>query len=210
MKSYGQYCGLAQALDVVGDRWSLLIVRELLMRDGCRYTDLQYGLPGVATNLLATRLKDLEDAGLVTREDAPPPVATTLYHLTERGRQLQPALRALGAWGAATLPECPAKGTVLRAYWLEYVLAPYLKDGAPEEEPISIEVRVTDEPVTISVGAGRVRVEARATAKPDAVVEGNPKPVIRLLRGAISLRQAKAAGVNVAGDARVLKRLAVA
>ena len=210
MRTYGQYCGLAQALDVVGDRWSLLIVRELLMRDGGRYTDLQYGLPGVATNLLASRLKDLEEAGIVRREEAPPPVATTLYHLTERGRRLEPAVRALGAWGAATLPDSPGRGQVLRAYWLEYVLAPYLKDAAPDEPSISIEVRVTDEPVTISVGEGRVRIEARAATDPDAVLEGNPKPVIKLLRGAISLRQAKAAGVSVRGDGGVLRRLAVA
>ena len=96
MKSYGQYCGLAKALDVVGDRWSLLIVRELMLRDACRYTDLRDGLPGIATNLLADRLRDLEQAGVVEREDAPPPVATTLFRLTDRGRELRTAVHALG------------------------------------------------------------------------------------------------------------------
>src|SRR6059058_2489208 len=103
MKSYGQYCGLAKALDLVGDRWSLLIVRELLLRDACRYTDLREGLPGIATNLLADRLRDLESAGVVEREEAPPPVATTLFRLTERGRELLPALHALGHWGGPML-----------------------------------------------------------------------------------------------------------
>ena len=85
MRSYGQYCSVAKALDVVGDRWTLLIVRELLLRGACRYTDLKDGLPGIATNLLADRIRELEAAGLIRREEAPPPVATTLVHLTEAG-----------------------------------------------------------------------------------------------------------------------------
>ena len=82
MRSYGQNCALAKALDVVGDRWTLLIVRELMIRDRCRYTDLRNGLPGIATNLLAERLNEMEQAGLVTPEAAPPPIATTLFQLT--------------------------------------------------------------------------------------------------------------------------------
>ncbi|HEY6225275.1 MAG TPA: helix-turn-helix domain-containing protein, partial [Gemmatimonadales bacterium] len=82
MRTYAQYCGLARALDVVGDRWTLLIVRELLLRESCRYTDLLSGLPGIATNLLAGRLADLEAAGVIVREEAPPPIATTIYRLT--------------------------------------------------------------------------------------------------------------------------------
>src|SRR6185295_293446 len=85
MRSYKQYCALAKALDVVGDRWTLLIVRELLIRGRCRYTDLRNGLPGIATNLLADRLREMEQSGLVSREEAPPPIATTLFQLTPRG-----------------------------------------------------------------------------------------------------------------------------
>ena len=85
MRSYGQYCSIAKALDVVGDRWTLLIIRELLIRGACRYTDLKDGLPGIATNLLADRIRELESAGLIRREEAPPPVATTLFHLTDTG-----------------------------------------------------------------------------------------------------------------------------
>src|SRR2546422_856724 len=99
MRSYGQYCSIARALDVVGDRWTLLIVRELLLRGACRFTDLKNGLPGVATNLLSGRLKELEEAGLISREDAPPPIATTLYDLTEDGRALEPVLKAVATWG---------------------------------------------------------------------------------------------------------------
>src|ERR1700734_3222557 len=95
MRSYGQFCSIAKALDVVGDRWSLLIIRELSIRDGLRYTDLKDGLPGIATNLLADRIRELEAAGLIRREEAPPPVATTLFHLTQAGRELRPSLDAV-------------------------------------------------------------------------------------------------------------------
>src|SRR5262249_57474167 len=99
MRSYGQYCSVARALDVVGDRWTLLIIRELLTQGPCRYTDLKNGLPGIATNLLSDRLRHLESAGLIRREEAAPPIATTLFHLTDAGAELEPVLSALGVWG---------------------------------------------------------------------------------------------------------------
>src|ERR1700722_14565226 len=99
MRSYGQFCSVAKALDVVGDRWTLLIIRELLLRGACRYTDLKNGLPGIATNLLADRIRELEAAGLIRREEAPPPIATTLVHLTEAGAELEPVVRILGSRG---------------------------------------------------------------------------------------------------------------
>src|SRR5260370_15330337 len=107
MRSYGQYCSVDKALDVIGDRWTLLVIRELLLQGPCRYTDLKNGLPGIATNLLADRLRDLESAGLVWREEAAPPVATTLFHLTDAGAELEPVLDALGGWGSATWPSPP-------------------------------------------------------------------------------------------------------
>src|SRR5438105_4605644 len=95
MKSYQQYCSVARALDVVGDRWVLLIVRELLAMGPSRYSDLKRGLPGIASNLLAERLKVMEAECLIERYDAPPPVGTTLYQLTARGRELQDVVHAL-------------------------------------------------------------------------------------------------------------------
>src|SRR5213075_1029468 len=105
MRSYDEYCAIAKSLDVVGDRWTLLIVRELALRGACRYTDLRNGLPGIATNLLADRLRELEEAGVVERVEAPPPVATTLFRLTDRGRELEPVVYALGRWGVPLLVE---------------------------------------------------------------------------------------------------------
>src|ERR1700761_3530262 len=122
MRSYDQYCSVARALDVVGDRWTLLIVRELLLQGPARFTDLKNGLPGVATNLLSTRLKELEEAGLVAREDAPPPVATTLYSLTDAGRTLEPVLKALGQWGLRYMTDERADDA-FSARWLAYAPA---------------------------------------------------------------------------------------
>ena len=113
MRSYGQHCALAKALDLVGDRWTLLIVRELLIHRACRYTDLQQGLPGIATNLLADRLSAMESAGLLFREDAPPPVATTLFRLTSRGEQARTNPLSVGRMGRLTASgERPEEGRI--------------------------------------------------------------------------------------------------
>src|SRR5918996_4677686 len=98
-RRYDQYCALARALDVVGERWTLLLVRELLLGPR-RYTDLLGGLPGIGTNLLADRLRYLEQVGLVRRRVLPPPAGSTVYELTELGRELEPTVFALGRWGA--------------------------------------------------------------------------------------------------------------
>ena len=156
MRSYGQHCGLAKALDLVGDRWTLLIIRELLIRD-CRYTDLLNGLPGIATNMLASRLRELEGAGLVLREEAPPPVATTLFQLTARGRELQDSVQHLGAWGAALLNKSEVEGE-FRAHWMALPLGMHLKDRTPDARAISIEVRTASERVTIEIAEGAVRI----------------------------------------------------
>src|ERR1700687_4834036 len=140
MRTYNQHCGLAKALDLVGDRWTLLIVRELLIRDACRYTDLRNGLPGIATNLLAERLGELEEAGLVSRREAPPPIATTLFQLTERGRELEPAVLELGRWGAPLLAKSPADDTLL-AHWLVLPLRLHFGDAKPGAPPIVLAVR---------------------------------------------------------------------
>src|ERR671937_3161687 len=105
MRSYDEYCAMAKSLDVVGDRWTLLIVRELALRGPCRYTDLRSGLPGIATNLLAERLRELERTGVIAREDAPPPIATALFRLTPWGEELEPVLDELFRWGLPLMAE---------------------------------------------------------------------------------------------------------
>src|SRR6516225_5368811 len=128
MRSYGEYCSIAKSLDVVGDRWTLLIVRELVERGPCRYTDLRNGLPGIATNLLAERLRELEQAGVIAREEAPPPIATTLFRLTQRGEQLGPALEGLIRWGIPLMTERRPEDAV-RSHWIAWALEMMLGDG---------------------------------------------------------------------------------
>src|SRR4030081_3146122 len=105
MRSYDEYCAIAKSLDVVGDRWTLLIIRELALRGACRYTDLRNGLPGIATNLLAERLRDMEEAGVLSSRYAPPPIATTLFALTKRGAELEPVIMQMASWGMPLLFE---------------------------------------------------------------------------------------------------------
>src|SRR5690348_856864 len=111
MRSYGQFCGLAKSLDLIGDRWTLLIVRELLIRGTARYTDLRAGLPGIPTNLLADRLRDLEAAELLRRELSAGTASVPVYALTPRGAALEPVIAALGRW-AAPLLGAPGKTDV--------------------------------------------------------------------------------------------------
>src|SRR5258707_13936710 len=105
MRSYHQYCAIAKTLDVIGDRWNLLIVRELLLQGPSRYTDLHQGLPRIATNLLAERLRDLESNVIIARDEAPPPVAPTLFRLTPRGLELQATIYGLRRRRAPVLAE---------------------------------------------------------------------------------------------------------
>ena len=104
MKHYEQACAIARALDIVGDRWSLLLVRELTLGPR-RYRDLATGLPGIPSNVLAARLKDLQAAGVLTRRTLPTPTDVTVYELTDAGRALQPALKELLDWGRRYAPE---------------------------------------------------------------------------------------------------------
>jgi DNA-binding HxlR family transcriptional regulator len=206
VRSYEQYCGLAQALDVVGDRWTLLIVRELFIGGACRYTDLQHGLPGIATNLLADRLRQLEEQGIVTREAAPPPVATTLFRLTPRGEELLPVLKALGQWGAPMLGDASDEA-LFRSHWLVLPLRSYLADHAPNRPPVTIEVRTGEQPLTIEAVDGEIRVRTGTAATPDVTISGRPQVVAPLLLGHIDLDAAVDRGVLIEGDQAALARV---
>jgi len=206
MRSYRQQCALAKALDVIGERWTLLIVRELLIRDGCRYTDLRKGLPGIPTNLLAERLDELEKAGLVAREAAPPPIATNLFRLTQRGRELEPAIGALGRWGAPLLAKNPGKDEFCD-HWVALPLRLYVRDKTPEERAVRVGLRAGEELVTLeTVGDGSVRVQSGQAGDPDARIEGTPQQVLALLTGKLKLAEAQAHGLRYEGDVKVLRR----
>ena len=206
MRSYGQYCSVAKALDVIGDRWSLLIIRELLLQGPCRYTDLRNGLPGIATNLLSERLRELEAAGLVRREEAAPPVATTLFHLTEAGAGLERALDALGAWGIRYMAR-PADGDEFRSHWFAFPIALFLHDSDPDGPPLSIELRPGGRPAVVEVSGGEVATRLGDAQAPDLVLDGSPRLILGLLSARLTPVEARDLGLTITGDPAVLRRL---
>jgi DNA-binding HxlR family transcriptional regulator len=205
MRSYAQYCGLAKALDVVGDRWTLLIVRELLIAGPCRYTDLLDGLPGIATNLLTDRLAQLEADGLVTRA-AVRPAERTLYRLTPRGEELRLVIRALGSW-ARPLLGARGRGEVFRGHWLALPLELYLSDRTPRRRAISIEIRCGGETLVLETKEGEIRVRPGSSEHPDARISGTPELILGVLLGRLELPAGRARGLHYEGDPRILRRL---
>ena len=167
-KRYEQYCPVAHALDLVGERWALLVVREL-MHGPKRYTDLVEHLPGIGTNILASRLRDLEAGGIVTKRRLPPPAASRVYELTEYGQGLRPAIRELALWGARSLGP-PTVRDELFDGWLENAVDTVLAPVAP---PGRFEFRVEDQVASLVDGEAR----AGPVDDPDVVVEGDPEGV---------------------------------
>ena len=206
MRSYGQYCSIAKALDVVGDRWTLLIIRELLIRGACRYTDLRNGLPGIATNLLSDRIRELESAGLIRREDAPPPIATTLFHLTESGAELLPVLDAIGRWGVRYMIE-PADSDEFRGHWFTFPVSFFLHDRDPDGPPVSIELRTASSPAVIEISGGSARTRLGTAPAPDLILQGEPHLILALLAGRLTAAEAAGRGLQISGDTGVLHRV---
>jgi DNA-binding HxlR family transcriptional regulator len=206
MRSYDEYCAIAKSLDVVGDRWTLLIVRELALRGACRYTDLRNGLPGIASNLLAQRLRELERAGVIAREDAPPPIATTLFRLTARGEQLRPVLEDLIRWGLPLMTE-QKPGDAVRSHWLAWALELMLTDRQPEASPVTVELQPGDQPIVIETRDAAIHTRLGPAENPDATLTGPPKPILGLLLGLLELADAKANGVDYQGDPAILDRI---
>jgi DNA-binding HxlR family transcriptional regulator len=166
-KSYDQYCPVAHALDLVGERWALLVVREL-MRGPKRYTDLVEHLPGIGTNILVSRLRALEEHGIVAKRTLPPPAASRVYELTEYGRGLRTVLRELALWGARSLG--PPDEEELFTGWLANAVDTVLGPIAP---PGRFEFHVGDEVASLVDG----EAQAGPVEEPDVVVTGDPEGV---------------------------------
>ena len=206
MRSYRQYCSVAKALDVVGDRWTMLIIRELLAQGPCRYTDLKGGLPGIATNLLSERLRELEGAGLISKQEAAPPVATPLFRLTEAGAALEPALAALGEWGIRYMAE-PAGGDEFRSHWFWFPVSLFLHDRTPDGPPVAIELRTAGRPAVIEASGGSVSTRLGTVPAPDLVLDGHPQLMLGLLSAHLTPAEARDRGLGIEGDVSVLARL---
>ena len=179
-KSYGQYCPIAEALDVVGERWTLLIARELLTGPQ-RFTDLRAGLPGIPPNLLSSRLRELEDAGLIARRELPPPAARTVYELTEEGLGLEPTLRALARWGMHRLP--PDDRGVSPAAAVRAALVAYARPRAASAPQRTWAAHVGGEAFTLQLEDGRVSYRSGDPVRADLVVSADPADLMRLRRG---------------------------
>jgi DNA-binding HxlR family transcriptional regulator len=191
-KRYDAYCPVAHALGLVGERWALLVVLEL-MHGPKRYTDLVDALPGIGTNILADRLRDLEAGGIVSRRKLPPPAASRVYDLTEYGRGLKPAIRELALWGARSLGP-PTDADELFPGWLSNALDTVLAPVAP---PGRFEFRVGDEVASLVDG----EAQAGPIEQPDVVVEGDPEGVYYMF---IERRLDR---VEIEGDRRLLEQL---
>jgi DNA-binding HxlR family transcriptional regulator len=199
VRSYGQYCALARGLDVIGDRWTLLLVRELLAGPR-RYSELLDGLPGIATNLLAERLRGLEERAVVARD------AEGRYQLTEWGHGLSEPLHAVARWAAPLMAE-PVGDDAFRSDWLALPVA-VIWEGVDERRPrMTIEVRTGDTPVTIESRNGQVWVESGPARSPDLVLTGPPDGIIGVLTGALDETSVSDRSVSIQGDAGRLAQL---
>jgi DNA-binding HxlR family transcriptional regulator len=187
-RSYGHYCPVAQTLDVVGDRWALLVVRELLSGPQ-RFTDLQTRLPGIGTNQLATRLRDLEAENLAARRTLPPPAASTVYELTEEGRLLEPALLALARFGTPRLRALSPVNT-FRPAWAALALRARAGTGRLPRHAHHWEVRVESEVFGIEAGPAGCATTAGPASGPATVITTDTITAFALARGELSAQQA--------------------
>jgi DNA-binding HxlR family transcriptional regulator len=202
-RKYGQGCGTAHALDLVGDRWALLVVRELVLGPK-RFTDLRDGLPGIGPNVLSQRLKELEDAGVLRRRTLPPPAGSTVYELTEWGSELEEIVVRLGRWGARS-PDMPRVAETQPEWLVLGMRAVY----EPEEDPVPTlyEFRFGNEVFWARVDDGSLKVGRGAASAPDAVLTSDVETVARLMRGELKSAAALRSGaVKLDGERAALDR----
>ena len=204
-RSYRQYCAVAHALDLVGERWGLLVVRELVLGPK-RFTDLANGLPGIGTNILSARLKQLERGGVVRRRALPPPAASTVYELTEYGRELEEVLFALGRWGAKSMgPRDPEEA--LDPEWLAVALKALFRPGAHMERT-TFEFRLGGTAFHAVLDGETIDVRTAAASSADVLLECDPDALVALLSGVLPPRYAVATGlIQIEGDVAHLERL---
>jgi DNA-binding HxlR family transcriptional regulator len=209
-RSYKHYCPIAHALDLVGDRWTLLIVRDLLLGPK-RFSDLSGGLPGLGTNILTDRLKSLEQAGIIQQRVLPPPAASTVYELTAYGQTLEGPLNALAQWGGQTLGQSQPDQVISRDSVMLTVRALFRALALPAG-PTIYAVDVGDarlrERITVRVTDGRVEVAHGDSTPPNIVLHMDVDTLFALAGGFVSLADSIACGrVQAHGSPDVLAHL---
>jgi DNA-binding HxlR family transcriptional regulator len=194
LRSYGDPCGIARALDIVGERWALLIVRELLFGPK-RFTDLKAGLPGASPNVLSQRLRELESCGVVKRRTT----GGALYELTDRGRELHPILLQLGRWGARSADRVTGELSVDAL--MAALEATFVPGSAPDLRA-SYELELGEERFSIDVRAGTIAITRGSTPRPDVVIATDPATLRAVAFGD---RKLAGAPVEIRGDARLAR-----
>jgi DNA-binding HxlR family transcriptional regulator len=202
-RSYGDACGIARALDVVGERWALLVVRELLLGPQ-RFSDLRVALPNASSNLVADRLREMEGRGVVRRRKLPPPAGSVVYELTDWGRELEPIVLALGNWGIRIpLPVAPTLNATSVLLYLRTAARP-----DPNAAPTVFGIDLDDRVWTVRVERGQMQVQSGEPTKPDVSLRTDPWTLNALLDDPGKLAGAESDGsVTVAGDRSALRLL---
>jgi DNA-binding HxlR family transcriptional regulator len=203
-RTYGDRCGVARALDIVGERWALLVVRELLLGPK-RFTDLRAGLPHVGPDILAQRLRELEQSGIVRRGTLPPPAGSRIYELTERGHELEPIVVALGRFGSvAPFPPGEAQiGVDAVVIALKSLFAASAADGLSA----SYELRLGEQSFRIDVADGRIEAVRGSAEAPEATIETDPGTLASILWHGRKLEEARRSGdIAIAGDRKAVTR----
>jgi DNA-binding HxlR family transcriptional regulator len=204
-RRYGQYCALAKALDLVGERWTILLVRELLGGPR-RFKDLSRALPGAGTNLVAERLHAMEKDGLLERVLLPPPASTSAWALTPRGRELEPALVALARFGLPLLGRYES-GQVLSSQWAMLGMKATFDPAAAKGVRETYELEVGPETFHVRIDDGSMEARPGPAASPALRVRGDAETILRLAAGEIALEQAaRRGGVRIEGDPAAAKR----
>ncbi len=207
MKSYHQYCSVARALDLVGDRWVLLIVRELFVLGPSRYSDLKRGLPGIASNLLAERLKTMEADGLIERREAPAPIGAGLYQLTQRGRDLDDVLRSLSRWGLPTMPSGPSPEDSVQPQWSALLAGLTLTGKVLVEDQAIIGIETGSESVRVVLRHDGFEVERGLGTDAEVTLRGSALVIGGVLARLLTITEATRLGLTIEGRAHLLAEL---
>jgi DNA-binding HxlR family transcriptional regulator len=197
-RSYNQYCGVARALDLIGERWALLVVRELALGPK-RFTDLRHGLPGIATNVLSLRLRQLERDGVVVRRLLPPPAPAQVYELTDLGRELVPIMLSLGRWGASTMGQRSPEQAI-RGEWLALALTAFFDADAAGALSATIALDLDGASFTLRLEDGRLDVASGTDGPADLAISTATELLLQFLAGA-------PVSVPAEGDRKLLERL---
>lgn len=205
-RSYHQLCGLAYALDMVGERWTLLIIREL-MPGPRRFTDLMDGLPGISTNLLSGRLKSLEERGLIRQRVLPPPAGSTVYELTPLGEALEPSLLELGRWGSQFVPQAQEEDKLLHLGSYALTLKTFFDTEAARGLDETYVLHIGGEVLQVHIDDGDIDVRQGQTREADMTLRADMQTYMGLLLGQLDPRQAlTGALIEVEGDVEALER----